>query len=177
MTRLTKSHRLRNIQHTVQKRSRIKGCIISIPSIWVSFVCQLRPTLQENEFSLCTTGGSFVFRKGSVVFSWWQQIVDCESTLMWRWWLVCTLWYFITAGKRCLRQGNVFTPVCLFTGGLHPWGSASGGLPTGGSAYSGSPSRGLCLQGVLHRWGGRLPRTRKVVRIILECFLAQWMVI
>ena len=49
--------------------SRRKGYIISIPSIWASFVCQLLPILQENEFGLCTTRDSFVFCKGSVVFS------------------------------------------------------------------------------------------------------------
>ena len=43
----------------------------------------------------------------------------------------------ITARKRSLGQGNVFTPVCLFTGGsasrecLHPRGSASRGLHQG----------------------------------------------
>ena len=65
----------------------------------------------------------------------------------------CSLIPLFTARKRSLGQGNVFTPVCLFTGG--------GGLPTGGSE-----SEGVCLQGGagLHLGEGvcpTLPGTRK----------------
>ena len=68
-------------------------------------------------------------------------------------------WIF-TALKRSLGKGNVFTPVCLFTGGsahrmgLSTWGSASrgvclrGGSTSGGSAYSGD-----LHPGGLHTWG------------------------
>ena len=62
-----------------------------------------------------------------------------------------------TVLKRSLGQGNVFRPVCLFTGGgglptggLHPVGSAQEGLHLGcatrGSAW-GDLHPGVCIQG------------------------------
>ena len=63
---------------------------------------------------------------------------------------------FITARKRSFGQGNVFTPVCLFTGG--------------------SASEGPCLQGGLHPGGlGRPPpQTRKAggmhPTVMFSCF-------
>ena len=52
----------------------------------------------------------------------------------------------ITARKRILGHGNVFTPVCLFTGGV-------------------------CLQGDLQADPPPLPELEKrAVRILLECF-------
>ena len=73
---------------------------------------------------------------------------------------------FITTHKRSLGQGKVFTPVCLFTGGLHAGGICiQGVLPTGvciqgesasrgnlhprSSAYRGLHPGGICIQGVL----------------------------
>ena len=67
-----------------------------------------------------------------------------------------------------MGQGNVFTPVCLFTGGLHPeglhlgdlstgglypeeWEGGSlhpGGLPTGSLTTEGSVSSRICI----HPW-------------------------
>ena len=57
----------------------------------------------------------------------------------------------ITARKRCLGQGNVFTRVCL------PPRGGGGSATRGESASTGSASTGVCIQGVLHRgwgWGG-----------------------
>ena len=60
----------------------------------------------------------------------------------------------ITAPKRSLGQGNVFTSVChsvhrgsASRGGLHPGGSPSGGSASRGFALGGSASRGG-----LHPW-------------------------
>ena len=75
----------------------------------------------------------------------------------------------ITARKRSLRQGNVFTHVChsahMGRRGLHPGGSASKGE--------------VCIQGELGRppfqdtWDSVLWDTvnKRAVRILLECFL------
>ena len=92
-----------------------------------------------------------------------------------------------TVLKRSLGQGNVFRPVCLFTGGgglptggLHPVGSAQEGLhlgcATGGSAW-GDVHPGVCIQG----WGRSASRGgwsdsplelgKWTVHILLECFL------
>ena len=57
---------------------------------------------------------------------------------------------FITARKRSLGQGNMFTDVCLSTGGGGVW---SGGVP------GGDPPRRLLL---------------RAVRILLECILVDF---
>ena len=108
------------------------------------------------------------------------------------------LWspYNITAHKRSLGQGNVFTGVCLSTGGRGV------GFPVctqvtwpggGGSAYGGDgvciQGSGICIQGRSHPGGGGLPTGgpsasrgigqtplplelgKRAVRILLACFL------
>ena len=52
-----------------------------------------------------------------------------------------------TAHKWSLGQGNVSTPVCMFTGGLTSQHASQVTLP-GVSA-----SRGVCIQGILHQGG------------------------
>ena len=64
----------------------------------------------------------------------------------------------ITVRKRSLGQGNVFTPVCLFTGGL----------PLGGGLHMVGATWGACM-------GGRPPELgKRAIRILLECFLAYY---
>ena len=52
---------------------------------------------------------------------------------------------FITARKQSLGQGNVFTPVCLFTGGwlpsIHHRSHCHGGLHSGGLHRGGQHPR------------------------------------
>ena len=52
---------------------------------------------------------------------------------------------FITKHNRSFGQGNVFTPICLFTGGVY----IQGGLPTWGFCLQedGLPT-GVCLGGL-----------------------------
>ena len=92
-----------------------------------------------------------------------------------------------TAHKRSLEQGNVFTGVCLSTGGLCDVTSclaAWSHIPSGGSL-----SRGVCVRGSLSRGGlcqgdqrglsrgasvrepPPLHGDERAVRILLECFL------
>ena len=75
---------------------------------------------------------------------------------------------FVTARKRSLGQGNVFTRVCHFLhgeGGLHP----GGGMHPGGGICiqeGGSASRGVCLQGVCIQAGlDRPPPSIRYYRI------------
>ena len=95
----------------------------------------------------------------------------------------------ITARKRSLGQGNMFTGVCLSTGGGGPgsrggvwswggawsWGGVPGTrgslVPGGGLVLGGACSRGHLLQGVWSRGvpGGLL--LLRAVRILLECIL------
>ena len=87
----------------------------------------------------------------------------------------CLLKQFITARKRSLGQGHIFTSVChsVHRGETPPEGSASSGVrqtpplmgyygyglhpsrggphPEGGSASRGSASSGICLHGVCIR--------------------------
>ena len=80
----------------------------------------------------------------------------------------------ITARRRSLWQGNVFTPVCLFTlGSLYDVTSCL-------TAWSHVPSKAVSVSGPMFLLGGlppegvgqTLPRTgKRVVRILLECFL------
>ena len=71
----------------------------------------------------------------------------------------------ITARKRSLGQGNVFTPVCLFIGGI---------CIQGVSAFGGSASGGSASRGVGQTPPFRILRdivTERPVRILLECIL------
>ena len=84
---------------------------------------------------------------------------------------------FITARKRSLGQGNMFTGVCLSTGGCL--------VPVGGVwSRVGAWSRGACSGGCLHLGGvparggsgprgvsGGDPPLLRTVRILLECIL------
>ena len=80
----------------------------------------------------------------------------------------------ITAHRRSLGQGNVFTPVCLFT-----WESLYD-VTSCLAAWSYVPSKGISVSGPMFLVGGLPPervgqtpsRTgKRVVRILLECFL------
>ena len=81
--------------------------------------------------------------------------------------------YIFTAHKRSLGQGNVFTGVCLSTGGVS-WitGHMTGGSVQRGLCPGGSLSRrALCLGGSL---SGRPHGNKRVVRILLECILVDF---
>ena len=91
-----------------------------------------------------------------------------------------------TARKRSLGQGNVLTPVChsvytgegvslqgglhLGEGSLHPGGTSAytGVCPQGGR---GSASRGVYNGGDLSNPNSPLQLEKRVVCILLECFL------
>ena len=86
----------------------------------------------------------------------------------------------LTAHKRSLGQGNMFTGVCLSTGGVPaPGGACLGGLVQGGSGPGGGACSGVGL--VL----GGVPAPRvclvetprqlllRTVRILLECILVK----
>ena len=84
----------------------------------------------------------------------------------------------VTARKRSLGQGGVFTPVChsVHREGLHP-----GGLPPGGLHWrGGSASRGVCMRGggEVGQWAKPPPYqilwdtvNEPAVHILLECIL------
>ena len=97
-----------------------------------------------------------------------------------------------TACKRSSGQGNMFTGVCLSTGGgawsggggcLLPGGSGPGDVPAPGGAWSGdacsggSGQRGCLLPGGSAPGGGGVPGRDpqrlllRTVRILLECIL------
>ena len=57
----------------------------------------------------------------------------------------------VTARKRSLGQGNMFTGVCLSTGGILDWGVWSGGYRSWGVP---APGGCACSQGV---WSQRVP--------------------
>ena len=116
---------------------------------------------------------------GTVVASWslTQEVADSiPFTVMTN---------IFTTRKRSLGQGNMFTGVCLSTGGMvwswgvPAWGGAcSGGMPALGRcllrrvvpAPGGACSRGVCsLGGAWWRPPGQLPL--RAVHILLECIL------
>ena len=82
--------------------------------------------------------------------------------------------FHINARERSFEQGNVFTGVCLSTGGgLSPVGKgpASRGvcLQGGGLHPRGLQQGEVCIQGGLHPGGWQTPL--RAVHILLECFL------
>ena len=107
--------------------------------------------------------------------------------------------WVITAHKRSLGQGNVFTPVChsvqgargwltsahhrsLDRGGgvLHPRGSASRDLGGRGVCMQGGLPLGICAsRGCASGGGGRPSPTGyygiQAVRILLECILVVYL--
>ena len=81
----------------------------------------------------------------------------------------------ITARKRSLGQGNMFTPVCLSVHGGRVWsrrGCLVRGSGSGGVAWSG----GLCGSGGMPD-GDSLPGRLllRTVRILLECILVHYL--
>ena len=99
--------------------------------------------------------------------------------------------YIITARKRSLRQGNIFTGVCLSTGRLPgPGGCLVLGVAgLGGACSRGVPAPEECLhpRSACTRWGwggtwsqggawsGRL--FLQAVRILLECILVNVLIL
>ena len=97
------------------------------------------------------------------------DVMTVNIQWIWKWTMIASA--LITARKRSLEQGNVFTPVCSLTGGgvgykggnfVLSMGGGWGSLPTerGGSAYRGGSAQPPDPE-----------PEKQAVHMLLECFL------